>query len=127
MWTSSLTVTAIATSRVCLSRTSPQKDISTTVWLSLQTLLGRSWGWRREEYYDDLIAILLSFSWSRWNLLSGYEKLIMQYKEKVLVLPCCSFCHTSLVPQVPGGPESGQKVMLVTPERTYVLECTEAR
>ena len=66
---------------------------------------------------------------TRWNLLSGYEKLIMQFKEKV-----------------PGAPETGQKVsqaadipfidgihmfanqvMLVTPERTSVLECTEAR
>ena len=28
--------------------------------------------------------------------------------------------------KVPGGQETGQKVMLVTPERTSVLECTEA-
>ena len=28
--------------------------------------------------------------------------------------------------QVPGGQETGQKVMLVTPERTSVLECTES-
>ena len=41
--------------------------------------------------------------------MSGYEKLIMQFKEKV-----------------PGGQETSQKVMLVTPERTSVLECTEA-
>ena len=56
-----------------------------------------------------LTANSLSFSWSRWNLLSGYEKLIMQFKEKV-----------------PGAPETGQKVMLITPERSSVLECTEA-
>ena len=56
-----------------------------------------------------LTANAVSYSWSRWNLLSGYEKLIMQFKEKV-----------------PGGQETGQKVMLVTPERTSVLECTEA-
>ena len=41
--------------------------------------------------------------------MSGYEKLIMQFKEKV-----------------PGGQDTTQKVMLVTPDRTSVLECTEA-
>ena len=41
--------------------------------------------------------------------MSGYEKLIMQFKEKV-----------------PGAAETGQKVMLITPERSSVLECTEA-
>ena len=30
-----------------------------------------------------LTANALSFSWSRWNLLSGYDKLIMQFREKV--------------------------------------------
>ena len=28
--------------------------------------------------------------------------------------------------KVPGAPETGQKVMFITPERTSVLECTEA-
>ena len=64
---------------------------------------------RHLYYCMSLTANAISYSWSRWNLLSGYEKLIMQFKEKV-----------------PGIPESGQKVMLVTPERTSVLECTEA-
>jgi len=64
---------------------------------------------RHLYYCMALTANALCFSWSRWNLLSGYQKLIMQYKEKV-----------------PGGTETGQKVMLVTPERTSVLECTEA-
>ena len=30
-----------------------------------------------------LTANALSFFWSRWNLLSGYDKLIMQFREKV--------------------------------------------
>ena len=30
-----------------------------------------------------LTANALNYSWSRWNLLSGYDKLIMQYREKV--------------------------------------------
>ena len=64
---------------------------------------------RHLYYCMSLTANAISYSWSRWNLLSGYEKLIMQFKEKV-----------------PGCPESGQKVMLVTPETTSVLECTEA-
>ncbi len=40
-----------------------------------------------------LTANALSFSWSRWNLLSGYNKLIMQFREKV-----------------PGHPESALQV-----------------
>ena len=39
----------------------------------------------------------------------GYDKLIMQYREKV-----------------PGHGETGQQVVLITPEKTSVLECTEA-
>ena len=31
-----------------------------------------------------LTANALNYSWSRWNLLSGYDKLIMQYREKVI-------------------------------------------
>ena len=31
-------------------------------------------------YCMALTANALCFSWSRWNLLSGYEKLIMQFK-----------------------------------------------
>ena len=64
---------------------------------------------RHLYYCMSLTANAISYSWSRWNLLSGYEKLIMQFKEKV-----------------PGAPETGQKVMLITPERSSVLECTEA-
>ena len=30
-----------------------------------------------------LTANSLNFTWSRWNLLSGYDKLIMQYREKL--------------------------------------------
>lgn len=56
-----------------------------------------------------LTANALNFSWSRWNLLSGYEKLIMQYREKV-----------------PNHPETQLQVVLVTPQKTSVLECTEA-
>ena len=63
---------------------------------------------------------------SRWNLLSGYEKLIMQFKEKVPGHLFIYTISTLLYLQVPGGQETGQKVMLVTPERTSVLECTES-
>ena len=78
---------------------------------------------------------------SRWNLLSGYEKLIMQFKEKVQCLQYLDNIYTISTQylhniyniytavyylQVPGGQETGQKVMLVTPERTSVLECTES-
>eukprot|EP00095_Tigriopus_kingsejongensis_P003535 snap_masked-scaffold106_size358372-processed-gene-1.3 protein:Tk03535 transcript:snap_masked-scaffold106_size358372-processed-gene-1.3-mRNA-1 annotation:"axonemal 84 kda protein" len=56
-----------------------------------------------------LTANSLNYSWSRWNLLSGYEKLIMQYREKV-----------------PGHTETQQQVVLITPRKTSVLECTEA-
>ncbi len=34
-----------------------------------------------------LTANALSYAWSRWNLLSGYDKLIMQFREKVPGLP----------------------------------------
>ena len=27
-----------------------------------------------------LVANSLNFTWSRWNLLSGYDKLVMQYR-----------------------------------------------
>jgi hypothetical protein len=30
-----------------------------------------------------LVANSLNFTWSRWNLLSGYDKLIMQYRERL--------------------------------------------
>ena len=56
-----------------------------------------------------LTANSLNFTWSRWNLLSGYDKLIMQYREKL-----------------PGAPDVTHQVMLITPESTSVLECTEA-
>jgi cancer susceptibility candidate protein 1 len=56
-----------------------------------------------------LTSNALSFAWSRWNLLSGYDKLIMQFRERV-----------------PGCAEGAQQVILITPERTAVLECTEA-
>ena len=56
-----------------------------------------------------LTANSLNFTWSRWNLLSGYDKLIMQYREKL-----------------PGAPDVTHQVMLITPESTCVLECTEA-
>ena len=57
-----------------------------------------------------LTANALNFSWSRWNLLSGYKKLIMQYREKV----------------PDSGKETPHQVLLITPEKTSVLECTEA-
>ena len=56
-----------------------------------------------------LTANSLNFTWSRWNLLSGYDKLIMQYREKL-----------------PGTQDVTHQVMLITPENTCVLECTEA-
>lgn len=56
-----------------------------------------------------LTANALSYSWSRWNLLSGYDKLIMQFREKL-----------------PGSQEGPLQVVLITPEKTSVLECTEA-
>ena len=56
-----------------------------------------------------LTANSLNFSWSRWNLLSGYDKAIMQYREKL-----------------PGAADVTHQVMLITPESTSVLECTEA-
>ncbi len=56
-----------------------------------------------------LTANSLNFTWSRWNLLSGYDKLIMQYREKP-----------------PGAPDKTHDVLLITPESTCVLECTEA-
>ena len=56
-----------------------------------------------------LTANSLNFTWSRWNLLSGYDKLIMQYREKL-----------------PGAADVTHQVMLITPECTSVLECTEA-
>ena len=56
-----------------------------------------------------LTANSLNYTWSRWNLLSGYDKLIMQYREKL-----------------PGAPDVTHQVMLITPESTCVLECTEA-
>ncbi len=45
-----------------------------------------------------LTANALNFAWSRWNLLSGYDKLIMQYREKV-----------------PGHPETPQQVAPAVP------------
>uniref|UniRef100_A0A0K2TFR8 Cancer susceptibility candidate protein 1 homolog [Apis mellifera] n=1 Tax=Lepeophtheirus salmonis TaxID=72036 RepID=A0A0K2TFR8_LEPSM len=56
-----------------------------------------------------LTANSYNYSWSRWNLLSGYEKLIMQHRERL-----------------PGKQEGSFEVILVTPEKTSVLECTEA-
>jgi len=56
-----------------------------------------------------LTANSYNFTWSRWNLLSGYDKLIMQFREKL-----------------PGSGDISHQVMLITPENTTVLECTEA-
>ncbi len=56
-----------------------------------------------------LTSNALGFAWSRWNLLSGYDKLIMQFREKA-----------------PGHKEGPQQVVLITPQKTSVLECTEA-
>ena len=56
-----------------------------------------------------LTANSLNFTWSRWNLLSGYDKLIMQCREKL-----------------PGSADVSHQVMLITPDNTSVLECTEA-
>lgn len=64
---------------------------------------------RHLYYCMALTCNALNFSWSRWNLLSGFDKLLMQFREKV-----------------PDNPEGPQQVVLVTPEKTSVLECTEA-
>ncbi|XP_066969371.1 dynein axonemal intermediate chain 7-like [Macrobrachium rosenbergii] len=57
-----------------------------------------------------LVAPAINFAWSRWNLLAGQNKLVFQMKTKKLV---------SDESQV------GQPLVLVTPQRTCVLECTE--
>ena len=54
-----------------------------------------------------LTANSYNFTWSRWNLLSGYDKLIMQFREKL-----------------PGSGDISHQVMLITPENTSVLECS---
>lgn len=63
-------------------------------------------------YCMALTANALNFSWSRWNLLSGYKRLIMQFREKL--------------PGQPQPAEPTYQVLLITPEKTSVLECTEA-
>ncbi|XP_064116681.1 LOW QUALITY PROTEIN: dynein axonemal intermediate chain 7 homolog [Macrobrachium nipponense] len=57
-----------------------------------------------------LVAPAINFAWSRWNLLAGQNKLVFQMKTKKLI---------SDESQV------GQPLVLVTPQRTCVLECTE--
>ncbi|XP_068243751.1 dynein axonemal intermediate chain 7-like [Palaemon carinicauda] len=56
------------------------------------------------------VAPAINFAWSRWNLLAGQNKLVFQMKTKKLV------SDESTV---------GQPLVLVTPQRTCVLECTE--
>ncbi|XP_053652417.1 dynein axonemal intermediate chain 7-like [Cherax quadricarinatus] len=57
-----------------------------------------------------LVAPALHFAWSRWNLLAGKTKLVFQMKTKIL-----SADDTQV----------GQPLVLVTPQRTAVLECSE--
>jgi len=44
-----------------------------------------------------LVANSLNFTWSRWNLLSGYDKLIMQFRERL-----------------PGAPEINHQVSMLS-------------
>ncbi|XP_063841391.1 dynein axonemal intermediate chain 7 homolog isoform X2 [Scylla paramamosain] len=57
-----------------------------------------------------LVAPALHFAWSRWNLLAGETKLVFQMKTKKL-----SADDTQV----------GQPLVLVTPQKTSILECTE--
>ncbi|XP_037792261.1 axonemal 84 kDa protein-like [Penaeus monodon] len=57
-----------------------------------------------------LVAPAVHFAWSRWNLLAGKTKLVFQMKTKKLVTD---------------ESQVGQPLVLVTPQRTCVLECTE--
>ncbi|XP_047487265.1 dynein axonemal intermediate chain 7 homolog [Penaeus chinensis] len=54
-----------------------------------------------------LVAPAVHFAWSRWNLLAGKTKLVFQMKTKKLLT------------------DESQPLVLVTPQRTCVLECTE--
>ncbi|KAG7153283.1 Axonemal 84 kDa protein-like [Homarus americanus] len=57
-----------------------------------------------------LVAPAVHFAWSRWNLLAGLTKLVFQMKTKKIS---------------PDDTQVGQPLVLVTPQKTCVLECTE--
>ncbi|XP_071538177.1 dynein axonemal intermediate chain 7-like [Panulirus ornatus] len=57
-----------------------------------------------------LVAPAVHFAWSRWNLLAGQNKLVFQMKTKKLAAD---------------ESQVGQPLVLVTPQQTCVLECTE--
>ncbi|XP_050725906.1 dynein axonemal intermediate chain 7 homolog [Eriocheir sinensis] len=56
------------------------------------------------------VAPALHFAWSRWNLLAGQTKLVFQMKTKKLSAD---------------DTQTGQPLVLVTPQKTSILECTE--
>ncbi|XP_069178268.1 dynein axonemal intermediate chain 7 homolog isoform X2 [Procambarus clarkii] len=57
-----------------------------------------------------LVAPTVHFAWSRWNLLAGTTKLVFQMKTKKLAAD---------------DTQMGQPLVLVTPQKTSVLQCTE--
>ncbi|CAL4156073.1 unnamed protein product, partial [Meganyctiphanes norvegica] len=54
-----------------------------------------------------LVAPALSFTWSRWNLLAGEDKLVFQMKS------------------LKDDEQTGPPLVLVTPSKTCILDCTE--
>ncbi|XP_075210339.1 dynein axonemal intermediate chain 7-like [Lycorma delicatula] len=67
--------------------------------------------WITENHIYQCMALLsttYNFSWSRWNLLAGQKKIVMQIRE---------FLDRKRLPNY--------SMLLVTPQRTIVVDCTE--